>query len=187
MTLDLQPVETLDLQPVANSNALDLQPVISISHTDPNLVSTTADGPQLRTAGAPGAGAALLRQVGTGADDAWKTLTTTPQVVKDAVAPLQQSPAEALAADARQATLAESVSPTAAQEEQGRPRFPIPTRTRVLAGVSQGVVDTGKFFTTPLGAATLGIGALPKLAQKTIAAVFAAQMASQTPELGAAA
>lgn len=48
----------------------------------------------------------------------------------------------------------------------------------VLQNVSS---DTVNFFTSPLGVATLGIGALPKAAQKAIATVFAAQAAHEVP------
>lgn len=51
-----------------------------------------------------------------------------------------------------------------------------------IASVLQNVsADTVNFFQSPLGIATLGIGALPKAAQKAISAVFLAQAAHEVP------
>lgn len=49
-----------------------------------------------------------------------------------------------------------------------------------LANVAAGVVEG---FTTPLGIATLGMGALPAGAQRLVAGGFAADMASKLPEM----
>jgi hypothetical protein len=54
---------------------------------------------------------------------------------------------------------------------------------QVLAGVANTAAHTVNFFTSPLGIATLGVGALPAAAQRAIALAFGAHMASQTPEL----
>lgn len=55
--------------------------------------------------------------------------------------------------------------------------------TKIVAGASEALGQFGDFFTSPLGIATLGIGALPAAAQKAIAGAFAVHMGSQTPEL----
>lgn len=52
-----------------------------------------------------------------------------------------------------------------------------------LTGVQHGVAGLANFFTSPLGIATLGMGTLPKIAQRGISLAFATQMASETPEL----
>lgn len=52
---------------------------------------------------------------------------------------------------------------------------------RTAALLHNVTADTLNFFTSPVGVATLGIGALPKLAQKAIAAVFAGQAAHEIP------
>lgn len=58
-----------------------------------------------------------------------------------------------------------------------------PPKTPVMENVAQGVFDIATSFDTPIGLATLGIGGLPKAAQKTVSLAFAATMASQTPEI----
>lgn len=50
-------------------------------------------------------------------------------------------------------------------------------------GAVKGLEDLDNFFTSPLGVATLGTGALPKLAQRLVALGFAAQMGKQVPEI----
>lgn len=57
--------------------------------------------------------------------------------------------------------------------------------TAAMTGTAGAVADFAKFFTSPLGAATLGIGALPAAERKVVALAFSADMASQMPELGA--
>lgn len=51
----------------------------------------------------------------------------------------------------------------------------------IVTGTEHAAADLGNFFTSPLGIATLGIGLLPKLAQRAVALGFAAQMASGVP------
>lgn len=53
----------------------------------------------------------------------------------------------------------------------------------VIGGIEAGVVDLAKSFTSPVGIATLGLGVLPKAAQRAISLTFAAQMASSMPQL----
>lgn len=53
----------------------------------------------------------------------------------------------------------------------------------VLAGVERATADLANFFASPLGTATLAIGALPPLAQRVIAGVFAVDMMRTTPEI----
>lgn len=57
------------------------------------------------------------------------------------------------------------------------------TAAAIGAGVQQGVSGAAEFFTSPLGIETMGIGALPKLAQKVVSTAFVADMARHTPEL----
>lgn len=53
---------------------------------------------------------------------------------------------------------------------------------RVLSGVAKGVINVGESFTSPLGIATLGTGALPAAVQRTLSGAFATQMAIQLPQ-----
>lgn len=55
--------------------------------------------------------------------------------------------------------------------------------TGVAAGVEQSLADTVNFFTSPLGIATLGMGALPTSVHAAVATAFALQMAAQVPEI----
>ncbi len=61
------------------------------------------------------------------------------------------------------------------------------TAEKVIAGTQQAIAETVQSFTSPLGLATLGLGALPKLAQRAIAGGFAVHMASTIPEQAKAA
>jgi hypothetical protein len=58
---------------------------------------------------------------------------------------------------------------------------PTTTTGKVALGVERSGEDLGNFFLSPMGIATLGIGALPRAAQRGVALAFAAQMASQVP------
>lgn len=58
---------------------------------------------------------------------------------------------------------------------------PLSAGERIALGVGDTADDTLSFMTSPAGAIMLGIGALPKIAQRLISAGFAAQMASQLP------
>lgn len=61
---------------------------------------------------------------------------------------------------------------------------PKPTKTEAITlGAKKALSDIGNFFTSPLGILTLGTGALPVAAQRTVALGFAAQMGAQTPKL----
>jgi hypothetical protein len=53
----------------------------------------------------------------------------------------------------------------------------------VVGGIEAGVSELAKSFTSPIGIATLGMGSLPKAAQKAVSLAFAAQMASGAPEI----
>jgi hypothetical protein len=55
--------------------------------------------------------------------------------------------------------------------------------SKVLSGIGGAVVDIPSFFNTPVGVASLGMGTLPRIAQRVVSGAFAAQMASQTPEI----
>lgn len=62
----------------------------------------------------------------------------------------------------------------------------MPTRApsgveKVAAGTQQAVVNALDFFTSPVGIATLGAGALPQAAQKVIAGAFTVAMAKEVP------
>lgn len=51
----------------------------------------------------------------------------------------------------------------------------------IVTGAQNATADLTNFFTSPLGIATLGSGALPALGQRAVALTFSAQMASQLP------
>lgn len=57
------------------------------------------------------------------------------------------------------------------------------TGEQVGRGVGESLIGLGDFMLSPLGVATLGIGALPAAIQRTVALGFATQMASQAPEI----
>lgn len=57
------------------------------------------------------------------------------------------------------------------------------TSFETAAGVAGGAQDLAKGFLTPQGISMLGIGGLEPVAQRAASAAFAAQMASQTPEI----
>ena len=52
----------------------------------------------------------------------------------------------------------------------------------VIAGSEQAAAGIAESFASPLGVATLGIGALPRLGQRLVAGAFGAHMAIRTPE-----
>lgn len=74
--------------------------------------------------------------------------------------------------------LAKPLSPQEVEQLRGEERG-----TQRAAGTYQSLANTANFFTSPMGVATLGIGFLPRALQRAVAGVFAAQMASQVPEL----
>lgn len=53
----------------------------------------------------------------------------------------------------------------------------------IASGVEESLANTVNFFTSPLGIATLGMGALPKAAHAAIAMAFAVQMSQAVPEI----
>lgn len=89
---------------------------------------------------------------------------------------IQSTPEQTLKRNLQQFRLGSEVSPV---EDAGGKSEKLP----VTAGVVRGVEDLAKGFTSPIGLATLGIGALPAAGQRAISLAFAAQMASQTPEI----
>jgi hypothetical protein len=103
----------------------------------------------------PSAGAAMSSLGETGAQ-AWEDINTPTVEVIPTLSPEAQ---------------------TAISAPKGR------TLEKVAAGAYQGIAHTANYFTSPMGAMTLGIGMLPKLAQRAIAGAFAWHMARQTPEL----
>lgn len=56
------------------------------------------------------------------------------------------------------------------------------TAEKIAAGTQQAIVDSLDFFTSPVGIATLGTGALPKAAQRAVSLAFATQMAHSAPD-----
>lgn len=73
--------------------------------------------------------------------------------------------------------------------DEGKPVPLVPVSQKPLTmgeKIAMGVGDTGddlvNFMTSPAGVASLGIGLLPKIAQRVIAAGFSAKMASQLPD-----
>lgn len=73
--------------------------------------------------------------------------------------------------------------PTLSPESQQAIREQGSTKDKIVAGTWQGVAGLANYFTSPLGIATLGMGALPRAAQKIVSLAFAAQMTKHTPEL----
>lgn len=126
-------------------------------------------------------GTQLGAKVSEGAADAWKSLTTKPEWLTDAERPLQQTPQQRLVSNAKQMQLANAVTPPAVENENAV--IPRTTPEKVVAGGVQAIGDLADSFQTPLGAATLGIGGLPRIAQKAVAGAFSAYMAKQTPEI----
>jgi hypothetical protein len=61
-----------------------------------------------------------------------------------------------------------------------------PAKRTFASGVVDATDDLAHSFTSPLGVATLGMGALPKTAQKAVSLAFATQMVSQMPSHAAA-
>lgn len=55
--------------------------------------------------------------------------------------------------------------------------------TKIISGAVTGAAELGDFFTSPLGIATLGIGAMPVLVQRAVALTFATQMATHLPQI----
>lgn len=101
------------------------------------------------------------------------------------------TPEDRMRSHLRQMALAQQVSPVEDAEDP-LPALPAsldknPTLNKAAALAEGGVEATAKtldsMVNTPLGIATLGIGGLPKVAQRAIAGAFAVQMASQTPKL----
>ncbi len=69
-------------------------------------------------------------------------------------------------------------NPTASPEDEAfRLKHP------VVGGLEAATVELAKSFTSPVGIATLGMGALPKALQRGVSLAFAGQMASQFPGL----
>jgi hypothetical protein len=62
---------------------------------------------------------------------------------------------------------------------------PTSTTGKVALGAERTGENIGNFLLSPLGIATLGIGTLPRAAQRGIALAFAAQMASTVPDQAA--
>ncbi len=59
---------------------------------------------------------------------------------------------------------------------------PLGPNREVLAGIERGAANLASGFSSPLGLATLGVGALPKIVGRGVAGLFAAHMAKSTPE-----
>lgn len=68
--------------------------------------------------------------------------------------------------------------PLAAEPEAG-------TVAKAGAGVQQSVSQMAEFFMSPLGIATMGMGALPTAAQRAVSLYFAGTMAHSAPEIAA--
>lgn len=127
--------------------------------------------------------AALVARKKANAEKA--TNSPVPRLFNWANRPLlpKENPETALVRNARQFALANEVSPPAAQEEMAAAMPSGSKQEKMVAGATEAVEDTARFFTSPLGIATLAMGGLPKLAQRAIALAFATQMATQTPEI----
>lgn len=162
MPLDLQPVnESLDLQPDNESGALDLQPADESTPADQrnrfsNVIPTLGSDAELAGMERAARDYQLLAQAGV-----------TPGA--GVPGPVDKAVAWAFRPLANPQPSAEDI--------EFRKQHP------KIGGVEEGVVDIAKGFTSPVGIATLGIGALPRAVQRTVALVFAGRMAKQTPEI----
>lgn len=56
-----------------------------------------------------------------------------------------------------------------------------PKSVKAITGGAEGAADLADSFTSPIGIATLGIGGLPRAAQRVVSGLFATQMVSQIP------
>jgi len=95
----------------------------------------------------------------------------------------ETSEEDRMRANLKQMMLAEQVSPTSKEETARDLAEPSQPPNKVLAGTVKGVENLVRGFTSPVGIATLGIGALPRTVQKAVALAFAGQMVAQTPEV----
>jgi hypothetical protein len=68
------------------------------------------------------------------------------------------------------------------QQSLEGPNRPPSSIEKMLAGSQQAVVESLDFFTSPLGIATLGIGAMPKAAQTATALAFTTDMMAKSPQ-----
>lgn len=101
-----------------------------------------------------------------------KYLGVSPQTLADAID----------AIGAYQAQSEGILTPEEAQEVLAAPSRKPTIPEKAIAGAQQAVVNTLDFFTSPLGAATLGTSALPQGAQKAIAGAFTVSMAMEAPK-----
>ena len=112
-------------------------------------------------------GAPIQREV----SQAWETLN------KPINEFFPETPQQRFQRNMREISLAQQVSPQADVGPNAAPINP------AVAGTLSGVGSLAKGFTSPIGLATLGIASLPSVAQRAVSLAFAAQMASQTPEI----
>lgn len=179
-------------EPPATGAFDDLVPAQpQFAHRDPRMVSATAGGPQLRDAGAPGAGLGLRKNVWQGILDAPGALTEPlvkvseplqldPQTVADAMDVVKGAGAAAVAHTY-------GVDPGKEFVRVAGEKSRTPTTTeKAFAGANNAVTTSLDFFTSPLGVATLGTGGLPKMTQRAIAAAFALDMGRQVPHIATA-
>lgn len=68
------------------------------------------------------------------------------------------------------------------QEELAKPSRPPTVLESTIAGSQRAVIDSLDFFTSPVGAMTLGTGAAPVGVQRAVGLAFAVQMSQQAPE-----
>lgn len=99
-------------------------------------------------------------------------LKTTPETIRaaeQAVAMMGAQSEGTATAEETQAALAE-------------PSKPPGQVAKALAGAQNAVAESLDFFTSPLGISTLGIGTLPRIAQRVIAGAFVTDMVRHAPE-----
>lgn len=104
--------------------------------------------------------------------DLSKHLGLTPQIISDAFS----------AMDAYAARASGEVSNEETQAILAEPSQPPGPVAKVASGAQNAVIDALEFMTSPVGVATLGLGAAPAGVQRAAAGMFVADMARHTPQ-----
>lgn len=148
---------------------------------DPSLLTPEATGPiQPRVEEVPETAGSTLSHYWDVANKSLATLAPrfNKHVIPDALQTLDLWAAGASGDPA----VAENVTPEAIQERLAEPsRMPTPAEQRVT-GIYNATAGAVNAMTSPVGIATLGMGALPKTAQALVTAGFLAQTAQGTQE-----
>lgn len=110
------------------------------------------------------------------AGDAWRAINTAPKPLVDIIQvgrDIQQNNRETALA-MRDLARKHGLDPDTVAKMPG-------VAEQVAKGAGNAVVDLASSFVSPLGLATLGLSALPKVAQRAVSLGFSAQMLSQLP------